>query len=56
MVTAHATQPLAAASAGLAVGDDLSGQVLSTVKGAPLSLPDPLGRVVILELIRSADW
>ncbi len=29
---------------------------LTTTDGEAITLPDPSGRVVVLELIRSADW
>ena len=51
-----ATAEAAAEPVPLAVGADLSGQTLGSLDGLPLTLPDPGGRPVILELIRSADW
>ena len=53
---APATSEAAAEPVAVAVGVDLSGQTLGSLDGLPLTLPDPDGRPVILELIRSADW
>lgn len=39
----------------LQVGDDVSG-TLAVTGGDPVVLPDPSGRAVVLELLRSPDW
>lgn len=43
------------AAAPLAVGDHLD-QTLQSIDGASVTLPDPQGNYVVLELIRSPDW
>ena len=51
-----ACAPEAPAAEPIAVGHDLSGTTIEVREGADLVLPDPAGRTVVLELIRSADW
>ena len=40
----------------LTPGTSLDPHTFTTVHGASVTVPDPDGRYVVLELIRSADW
>ncbi|MFT4625692.1 MAG: hypothetical protein ACI8PZ_004363 [Myxococcota bacterium] len=44
------------APASVDVGQSLAAPPLRTLAGEPVPIPDPAGRHVVLELIRSADW